>query len=111
MRVSPTARPDAGKPGGAVAGMELAELVKAWDTPFASRSLRLTAAIPVENPSDCSCELTRVRSSNSELSASGCPALPTGPIPPLPAGSTLAGLPGAEDRPPPPPRAGVQQSR
>ena len=62
--------PDAGTPGGAVAGMNLETLMDAWLAPFAS----------------------------SDPSKGGCPALPTGPIPPLPVGSPLAALPGAEPR-------------
>jgi hypothetical protein len=62
--------PDAGSPGGAVTGMDLEDLVAAWQAPFAS----------------------------TDPSRSGCPPLPTGPIPPLPAGSPLAHLPGAEPR-------------
>lgn len=60
--------PDAGTPGGAVTGMDLSTLVAAWQAPFES----------------------------TDPSRSGCPALPTGSIPSLPAGSPLAHLPGAE---------------
>ena len=60
--------PEAGSPGGVVGGMDLSMLVAAWQAPFES----------------------------SDPSHAGCPALPTGHIPPLPAGSPLAYLPGAE---------------
>ena len=60
--------PDSGTPGGAVEGMDLDTLVTAWQAPFES----------------------------TDPSRSGCPALPTGYIPPLPVDSPLADLPGAE---------------
>jgi hypothetical protein len=46
--------PDAGTPGGAIAGMPVADLVKAWNAPFDSTDPQL----------------------------SGCPALPVPPVPP-----------------------------
>jgi hypothetical protein len=53
--------PDSGRAGGTVAGMPLATLEQAWSAPFESE----------------------------EPAKFGCPALPTGPIPPLPRGSPV----------------------